>query len=186
MADAETSTGAADGSVADAVTSTTVTATYAITGMSAAKAEAQLNFVENVVKARLSRGIKFHSLAPSRVNAPKRRPPSRPDRLARDRRRRNFKIGSRFHGARAPRERDERRRRRAIDVPSASREVGGDVCATRDRARHDPDSRARECGEKFADRELQRRAAPPRRFERDAAGRADATVGARRSRDGIE
>ena len=54
---------------ADAVTSTTVTATYAITGMSAAKAEAQLNFVENVVKSRLSRGIKFHSLAPSRVSA---------------------------------------------------------------------------------------------------------------------
>jgi hypothetical protein len=51
------------------VTSTTVTATYAITGMSAAKAEAQLNFVEHVVKSRLSRGIKFHSLAPSRVSA---------------------------------------------------------------------------------------------------------------------
>ena len=53
----------------DEVDETSVTTTYVITGMSAAKADAQLNFVENVVKSRLSRGIKFHSIAPSRVSA---------------------------------------------------------------------------------------------------------------------
>ena len=51
---------------------TSVTTTYAITGMSAAKADAQLNFVENVlVKSRLSRGITFHALATTRVSAEK-------------------------------------------------------------------------------------------------------------------
>ncbi|EEH55406.1 uncharacterized protein MICPUCDRAFT_60044 [Micromonas pusilla CCMP1545] len=53
----------------DEVDETSVTTTYVITGMSAAKADVQLNFVENVVKSRLSRGIKFHSIAPSRVSA---------------------------------------------------------------------------------------------------------------------
>lgn len=93
-------------------------------------------------RARVPVSRAVHRHRPIARDAPKRRPPPGPDRPARDRRRRNFKIGSRFHRARAPRERDERRRRRAIDVPSASREVRGDVSATRDRARHDLESRA--------------------------------------------